>query len=480
MSLLVVPNTVSYIPLLQSFIIENAKIYRLDEKLFQKLRLVAEESFLHIIKNSFEENESGEVEIQVAFINSYFEISFFDKGLPLDPSLLKEYSKDALSTEGIELFLVKEYTDKVTWINHGSKGKEFKLSFKTSSEDIFSIVKNEDMQKSNNITLEDIDIRVFKNSDAVKISRIIYRAYGYTYPNEDMYYPEKILELNRNGELISVVCYDKKNDEVVGHYALERPNLGSIVESGQAVVSPQCRGLGLMKKMRVLLENIAKNINLEGIYSQPVTSHTYSQQVNLEFGSSPCGFSFGLVPQRLSFKQINSSLSQRESCFLYFHTLSKRDRVLYLPKQHNQIVQKIYENLKLPYTIKDKSTNKKGLVVSSYSKGWGIGVINVEKIGYDNFKNIKEAFYNLLFTLKADVIFLNITLEDESIDELITKIENEKFFFAGIHPSLIKNQDAIRFEFLNGVIDESKIKIYEKTSFELFAYISNEKKRVLL
>lgn len=234
-----------------------------------------------------------------------------------------------------------------------------------------------------------------------------------------------------------------------------------------------------MKKMRVLLENSAKNMSIEGIYSQPVTSHTYSQQVNIEFGSSVCGFSFGLVPQKLSFKQINSALSQRESCFLYYQTLSNRDRVLYIPKQHKKIIQKIYQNIKLPYTTKSKSTDKKGLVVSSYSKSWGIGIINVVQIGYDNFKNIKESFYNLLFTLKADVVFLNITLEDSSIDDLVSKIEKEKFFFAGIHPSLIKNQDAIRFEFLNGVIDESKIKIYEKKSFELFEYILNEKNRVL-
>lgn len=480
MSFLIVPNDITYLSMLQSFVIENAKIYKLPKELYNKLKLVCEEAFLYVIKNSFEDGEKTTIKIKIELKNSYFELSFFDRGLPLDLSLTKEYSKESLSMEGIEFFLIKEYADRVTWINHGLDGKEFKLSFKVPLEDIFFLTKNEIVKEKEKISLEDIEIRAFKDSDAIKISRIIYRAYGYTYPNEDMYYPEKILESNKNGELISVVSFDTKNDEVVGHYALERPNLGVIAESGQAVVSPDCRGFGLMKKMRILLENTAIELNLEGIFSQPVTSHTYSQQVNEGFGSSACGFSFGLVPQKLSFKQINSSLSQRESCFLYFKALEKRERNLFLPKQHTKILKQIYKNLDLPY--KEKTllhVDKEGVVKSKFSSDWGIGVIDVEEAGKNNFKDIKNAFYNLLFNLKADVIFLNITLEDGSIDELIGQIELEKFFFAGLQPSLLNNQDAIRFEFLNGVIDESKIKIYAKKSQKLFDYVLNEKKRVL-
>lgn len=50
-----------------------------------------------------------------------------------------------------------------------------------------------------------------------------------------------------------------------------------IAESEQAVVSPKCRGFGLMKKMINLLEKSAKDLGFEGITSQPVTSHTFSQ-----------------------------------------------------------------------------------------------------------------------------------------------------------------------------------------------------------
>lgn len=86
----------------------------------------------------------------------------------------------------------------------------------------------------------------------------------------------------------------------------------------------------------------------------------------------------------------------------------------------------------------------------------------------------------MLFSLKAEVIFLNITLEDASIETLVEDISKEKFFFAGIHPSMLDGKDVIRFEYLNGVIDESKIKIYSKNAKELFKYILEQKKKVLV
>lgn len=483
MTTLIIPNDTTYLPILQSFILENAKLKKLDEKLSSKLQLVCEEAFIYVLKNSFEEGEKAFVKVVVEITNSLFILSFFDKGLPFDASLSKEYKIENYTVQELELFLIKKYSDNVEWINHGSRGKEFRLTFEIQSQDIFEIIKNEKEEANSDIAFDskDIIIRAFAKSDAIKISRIIYRAYGYTYPNEDMYYPEKIINLNQSGELISVVAYDEKQDEVVGHYALERPGLGMVVESGQAVVSPKCRGFGLMKKMRNLLENIAKELNLEGIISQPVTSHTFSQQVNESFGSSPCGFSFGLVPKKLSFKQINQTLSQRESCMLYFKALRQRERNLYFPKKHSHILDTIYQNINLKYSKAnlDKS-NDDSIVTSSYSPTWGIGVINVEAIGKDNFTHIKEAFYNLLFSLKAEVIFLNITLEDSYINDLVENIEKEKFFFAGIHPSLLNNKDAIRFEYLNGTIDDKKIKIYSNKAKELFEYVLKEKEKVLL
>lgn len=485
MSVLIIPNNKIYIPMLQSFIVESAKLAKFDEEFLSKLQLVSEEAFVYIITTSFEEDEKAEVKIKTDIENSYFRVAFFDEGLPFDASLSKEYKPEDFSTQALGFFLIKQYSDNVEWVNHGIKGKEFRLSFKLPSEDIFSIDKNQEnltkKDENREISFDDIEIRHFKESDAIKISRIIYRAYGYTYPNEDLYYPQKIIDLNKSGELISIVSYDKKTEEVIGHYSLERPGIGPVAESAQAVVSPKYRGFGLMEKMRNLIEKTAIELGLEGIISQPVTSHIFSQRVNERFGSSPCGFSFGFVPQKQSFKHIVQTLTQRESGMLYFKVLNQRQRNLYIPQKHKKIIDTIYKYIKLEYNEAPyKESLENGIVTSSYSAGWGSGVINVEKIGKDNFNQIKEALYKLLFSLKAEVVFLNIVLEDADIDELVSNIEKEKFFFAGIQPSMINGKDVIRFEYLNVEIDESKVQIYSDRAKEIFNYIVEEKRKVLI
>jgi anti-sigma regulatory factor (Ser/Thr protein kinase) len=481
MTVLKVPNDTAYLPVLQSFVLSSAELAKIDKFFFPKLQLVCEEAFVYILKNSFEDGESDFVTVKTTVENSRFILSFFDTGLPFDESLSRGYSLNDFSAEGLELFLIKQYADRVEWINHGNEGKEFRLSFDMSGEDIFTIDRNKKEQKPDkeNLNPEDIEIRLFEKNDAIKISRIIYRAYGYTYPNVDMYYPQKISDLNKNGELISIVAVNKKNGEMLGHYALERPGLGNIAESGQAVVSPKCRGMGLMKNMRNLLEQRAKELKLEGIMSQPVTSHIFSQRVNEGFGSTACGFSYGLVPSKLSFKQLNQTLSQRESCFLYFKVLKQRNRELYIPEKHAEIIETIYTDLNIGYKKKNSCGNTKSEVTYTYSPNWGIGTINVYKIANETFSEIKKALYNLLFSMKAEVIFLNITLEDGEISGLVEKTEKEKFFFAGICPSLLKGKDAVRFEFLNGMIDESKIQVYSEHAGKIFEYISAQRKEVL-
>ncbi len=472
---------------LQAFVVESAKVFHLPNNMLERLKLVSEEAFLHVLKNSFAPDESSHIRVTTKVGSLYFKLSFFDKGLPFDSSLAKEYRPDAdinnMDTEGMELFLIRQFADHVEWINHGYKGKEFRLSLALPKKDIFTILKGKSRKAEESVTdIDNVEIRTFEPADAIKIARTIYRTYGYTYPNEALYYPEKITELNKSGQLISVVCYDKKKDEVIGHYALERPSLGSIAESGQAVVSPGYRGFHLMDKMRENLVEKALELRLEGIVSQPVTTHTFSQRVNLNFGSQPCGFSFGLVPQKLSFRKINTSLSQRESCMLYFKLMRPRKRVLYFPEQHKTIVKSIYRNLGIEYQNVHTAAvhmDKNGNVQSNYYAGWGFGVIKVIELGKNNFVEIRRALYNLLFTLKAEVIFLNIPLEEAEVSSLIEKVEKERFFFCGITPSFLNGKDVIRFEYLNGTIDASKINILGKEAKEIFSYILNEKEKVL-
>src|SRR5439155_8591416 len=139
----------------------------------------------------------------------------------------------------------------------------------------------------------------------VGIARVVYRVYGYTYQHEELYYPERTVRLNQEGQLVSVVAVDA-GGEVVGHYALERPEAGRVAESGEAVVSPAHRGRKLMERMREQIEQEARQLGLGGIYGNAVTTHVYSQRADETFGCSVCGATLGLLPRSVTFKGIRS------------------------------------------------------------------------------------------------------------------------------------------------------------------------------
>jgi len=488
MNTLTIPNNVSTLPVLQSFVVESAKLYQLPKTLLEHLKLISEEAFLHILRNSFAPDEISEIRITTDIDSFFFKLSFFDKGLPFDATLVKEFQPsdnvDSLDIEGVDLFIIKQYVKHIQWISHGSEGKEFRLLLELPDKDIVTILENKKQIPERTFVpeIDDIVVRPFEESDAIKISQAIYKAYGYTYPNEDLYYPERIIKLNKSGELISIVSFDTKRNQVVGHYALEKVLDSVIAESGQAVVAPAYRGFNLMEKMRDQLESRAKELQLEGIMSQPVTTHVYSQKANIRFSSRPCGLSFGLVPMKLSFRQIHQSLSQRESCLTYFKTLKKRKRKVFIPEKHKEIIQSIYRDLELEFEAANENltkTDQSGEVKSTYSSSWGFGVINVRELGTNNQNEIKQAMHNLLFNMKAEVIFLFIPLENGDITDLIELLERERFFFSGLIPSYFRGKDIIRFEYLNGMIDISKINVFEDRAKQIFDYILNEKEKVL-
>src|SRR5206468_2279399 len=93
------------------------------------------------------------------------------------------------------------------------------------------------------------NIRRLRPGDALAVSQCVYRCYGYSYGNADLYYPQRIVHLNETGQLVSLIAVDEA-DAVVGQLALERPDLGPLAESGQAVVAPAHRGRHLLERLR--------------------------------------------------------------------------------------------------------------------------------------------------------------------------------------------------------------------------------------
>ncbi len=467
------PSDLISLRVVQSFISESANICGFEEDKLILFNLIAEEGFSYVVRLLKSERESSEITIETKIDDKHFIISFLDRGVPFP----KE--EELSEMEKIGLNLIKAYSKKLLWINHGKSGKELRILFSKPQKDItqYDIFADDKKQQPSN----DISIEILKPEDAYKVSRIIYKTYGYTYPNGDMYYPEFIEAVNKSKYIVSVVAVDKKYNKIVGHYAIEKLDCKDIVELGQTVVDPDYRGKKLAKLMREKLEDMALGLKLKGIFTQPVASHTRTQKVNEEFNSKACGVSFGLVPKEFNYKKMEiKPVTERESCFLYFKPLVFEKKLVYLPNKHMDMLKRIYNHLGFELQRpKNLSLSEKSRIDAKYNAAWGFGTINVFEVGSNLALEIKNTFNRLKLTTQAEVVFLNIPLNDAPLDEHIDKIEELGFFFCGVAPYILDGKDAIRFQYLNTLIDTDRIKVYGSFAKELFNYSVSMMKKVL-
>jgi anti-sigma regulatory factor (Ser/Thr protein kinase) len=489
------PNDLNYLRIARNYVGELASIAGLAQMDADKFVLAADEACTNTIEHAFEPDEKGMFTLHGEITPTTLTLSIQDQGLPFDPTLAPAYlqpdGKDIaeVSASGLGLFLIRQVVDELQWINHGREGKELRLvkyrpqkdvTEELPSSEIAPYLDNEPLAPPQEYT-----IRRLRPEEGIRVSQCIYRTYGATYPNEDLYYPERITLMNETGEMISAVAVDESSN-IVGHYSLKRIGPEPVMESGQAVVAPAHRSRKLMERMRTFLEEEGKHAGLVGIFGEPVTSHTFSQRTNESFGSRPCGLSLGLVPRSLNFKKIrNEPLAQRESCMIYFKylTTAPLPTTVYMPTQHQEIIGRIYAALgapaefRTPYALTLQADGP-GEVAVSFSRYCGFGLIQVQKIGADTPAEIIRARHDLCELTGAEVVYLELPLAQAGTPALCNIAEEKGFFMSGIGPHFASDGDVLRLQYLNAEIEMSRIQVYNAFGKELLAYIEKEKSRI--
>jgi hypothetical protein len=277
-----------------------------------------------------------------------------------------------------------------------------------------------------------------------------------------------------------------EDGEVVGHYAIERPNMEKVAERGMAVVSPAHRGRDIMGRMRTTLEEEARRLGMIGVYSVAVTHHVYSQRVNESFGSRVCGLVLGGSPKTIVFKKMHSEpLPQRISWAMYFtYVVEPPVAVVYAPPQHRGMIERIYANLGAPAEFRDQPTpaapTGPGQVSVTYSHSFDSGTIRVRQIGENTDAEIRRARHDLCEVTGAEVVYLELPLADPATPELCRRAEADGFFFGGIGPSFLQEAgaDTLLLQYLHVPLDTTQIQLANPFAKELLAYTDRERARV--
>jgi len=486
-SKLTIPSDVAYAGVAGNYAGGVARLIGFDDEDCRKIDLGVSQAVSQVIRYSFDPGESATLDVSCERIPVGLKVAIEDKGLPLDPQRTQtgECSVES-EAHSSELLCIEDYMDEVRFNNLGREGKETVLIKHLRHKSITDYYEACELEPYARPVSDrrpvsksvECSIRAMKPSEAVEVSKCIYRAYGYSYGYELLYYPEQLAAMNDSGQVLSAVAA-VNGKEIAGHCALIMWDINSrIAEMGQGVVKPEYRGQGCFVKLTGYLVEQAKARGLTGIFGQAVTNHTYSQRVGHRFGLKDCALLLGFIPSTVKFREMSENLTQRGSLIVHFRYLEQPTAMnVYAPKHHSEMIGKLYGNIGLwPELTRPTnvwSPSQDGHSVISVKTIPTMNFARIEIGGYGN--NVVDEVRSMLRDLclkKTEVINLYLDLSDPATFHLTAKFEKLGFFFAGILPAATRRGDALILQYLNNVpIDYDRIHVASDTAKELISYV---------
>lgn len=479
-----IPNDQNFIPAILSYTGKIAKISGFSHDDSQKVQLAVEEACLNVINNSFSPEEDAEFDIQFLQLPDGIEIHVHDMGLPYDPGSAPVFdpSADLLKQEmgGLGTFLIRKTMDEYRFNNLGIKGKEVVL---IKYADTLVIARGEAARMEPEVVRPpepglpplqiEFNIRLMRPEEALEVCRCIYDCYGYSYANENIYFPERVAVMNQNGKLLSAVALTVEG-EMMGHFALIFYNKLP-AEAGIAVTKKKFRGQGFARQLGEFLETEARSAGLRGIQIKEVTSHPYTQKFCAKLGYKDCGLLLAHSPKSLSFKGIAETLKQRNSDVLGFKYLENpRPRSIYAPFHHRSMIKMLFDNIgdEVECIIPEHSLpdmERSVTEVNIYTLR-SLAEIFVSECGSDIIQVIRHLLRKI-FIDEIQVIELYLSLSDPMTPAIVPQLEMMGFIFTGILPETGMG-DAIILQYFNGVfIDYKEIILVSDVAKQLMEYV---------
>jgi N-acetylglutamate synthase-like GNAT family acetyltransferase len=435
------------------------------------------------IEKAYSPGEEGLIKLTIREISGKLEIRVRDFGLPQDVKLLEKNWNGAGPT-WLHDCHTSDVVDQVHWLAFGPHGKALRLIKWLHTANIADTSAAKDLAPvSADVPLapeQPYEIRRMRLEEAVQISQLMYRTYGNTYFNQDVYYPDRIASQNLHDVLLSVVAVGE-DGRLAGHCALERNLEGPVAEIGQAAVDPAHRSRGLLDRMKGALEKEAQALGLVGWFADAVSVHIFTQQSNAHHGGHVCGVDLAVSPKSEAFRNIAGVQPQRVSCVLYFHWLEQpKPRMVFVPLRHVDIVAAIYENLQCSCEFGEPSaaTEDHGTFVVKFERRGGLATIRAEQLGKDSALAIRHAARELVEKSRAKVVVVELPLAESATAEVCEALEADGFGFTGIGPHFLPNSDVLKLAYLVEPLARELIKTFESIADRLVEYALVEQERV--
>ncbi len=440
------------------------------------LARATEEVSLNVIEHAFELGQPATFDIVLMRGPGEVVVAVEDRGLPFDWKLLETSPRSALTVPSLASF-----ADAVHFANLGPRGNRVEIVKRLPFQAIDAypgtvkpgaVASQPVHPEANPVTL-----RPMTPDDAVAVARCTYAVYGYTVPDDYLYFPDHMREMLHGG-LLEVCVGESAEGEIVSCLTREVDRPGAAVGYlGEGMVEPRYRGHRLLEQMLGFSLEQARDKRMLGLYAEAVTVHPFSQKSNLALGAAETGVQLA-DEAPIDFKQIAESASRKRTATVlhYFKANQMPRRTVYPPEHHRAMVERIYERGGFDRMVATTSpaagpAPARGAQVSvKIYPAWSEAALRVTAYG-DDLPDLVRLRLRELCLQRIDWISLDLPLSHPGARTLCAPIESLGFFFAGIIPELA-DDDVLRLQYLNEVeADVESAKLASDFGKELFDYV---------
>ncbi|WP_320171838.1 ATP-binding protein [Maridesulfovibrio sp.] len=436
-----VPNSKFYADTVTNFVRNLCELEKLNRGSVNRLCLVVEEAFINAVSHGIPAGHDSLLKLSVFFQSNKTIVSLHYHGYPLDPDMLPSIpaAANGEAAPGLGLLFMYGVAERVEFINHGSKGQETRLTLHMGDElDVPHSPEAPPAVEKKVSPPPAYSVRKMRDEEAVEVARMAYLAYGDTYPHENIYFPERVREMNRQKSMVSLVAVTDKGD-VISHAALivnekEYPGFG---ELGLGFTKPESRGSGCAGRVWSALLAEAQAMGLYGAFGMAVTSHPITQRCCHKMGLKDCAFLAAGAPP-VDFQKL-ANLENRESFLLQFKLFKKLNPApLYPPSAHKEMISTLCGQLGVIPTFSssdhDLVPEGPGRMSVATEPAMGIGRFSVLEIGKDTFSRVRSLSLSMLISGCASLTVL-IPLNSPHAPWLVEALESEPgWFFGGVMP----------------------------------------------
>ena len=436
------------------------------------LERAVQEVCLNVIEHGFEPGQPGRFDVVLLRRPGQLVIAVEDQGVPFDWTRLEAGPAPAASSLTVG-------TDAIRFLSLGMQGNRVEIVKHLPYDHIGSYLAAGMVApplRTTELSTEPVAVRAMTAEDAVAVARCTYAVYGYSVPDEYLYVPDRMREMLAGG-LLEVCVGATAGGEIVSCLTCEVAQAGAPVGYlGEGMVDPRFRGHRLLEQMLRFVESRAAAQGMLGLYGEAVTVHPFSQKSNLALGFRETGIQLAdeAPAVRLPAGALSICLNCTATVLNFLKTAPSPVRSVYLPAQHQAMIQRIYEHGRFERRLETAPTSAPAgaaqLNVEVFPK-WSEASLRVTAFGADLVDLVRVRLRRLRLR-HIDWIGLDLPLGHPSAQTLCPQLEALGFFFAGIIPELV-GDDVLRLQYLNEVeTDLASVQLASDFARELFEYVT--------